>query len=159
MISIGTTDRRAQIASMMRRVVLLYFTMLVLVVAQAHQNKESSSSIGQAPIDDSVTSTPGDEGKTHLASDCGKMCLASCSLFKHHNPNHYALCLYYCKKHCNDQYGPLSDAIYTCTFACADSMPSTRPPESGKYKFMETIEESTQYTYRILHILIEKILA
>ncbi|KAG6727820.1 hypothetical protein I3842_02G144000 [Carya illinoinensis] len=103
----------------MRRVVVVYLAMLVLVVAQAHQEKESSSSTGQAPIA-SVASLPGDEGKTPPGSDCVDTCPTQCWLLKH-IPKHYEACLELCKKHCND--GHVTDAIFACTFACADSMP------------------------------------
>ncbi|XP_041002070.1 uncharacterized protein LOC121247720 [Juglans microcarpa x Juglans regia] len=108
---------------MMRRVVVVvYLAMLVLLVlvAQAHEEEESSSSTGEAAMA-SVASLPGDEGKTPPGSDCVETCPTKCWVFQH-VPQHYAACLELCKKHCND--GPLTDhAIYTCTFACADSMP------------------------------------
>ncbi|KAF5453024.1 hypothetical protein F2P56_027971 [Juglans regia] len=115
---------------MMRRVVVVvYFAMLVLVlVAQAHQFEESSSSTGQlAPIS-SVASLPGDEGKSKppapgRACDGIYTCPAKCWVFRH-DPKHYVVCVELCKKHCKDGGPALSDDIYTCTLACADSMPT-----------------------------------
>lgn len=99
---------------------MVVLSMVVLVVAEPEGSFWKKPEPTPSPASPPEEAPPAGSGGSSGGDDCGKVCQEKYCWPVKHDPKHYAICLYLCKRHCKLQSPNISDAPYYCTFGCAE---------------------------------------